>query len=405
VLKIATKEKIFHAYILLPEYSLPSVSPLPSYRDVSPLESGGIIARSGFEFQDHVAVGYCIDMLQSTTLTEVWCESLDDITLIRNSGKYEEFEFVQAKSNEFNHFWSVAGLCKRDKRGKTSIVGSSILEKSLAYERGAERCCFRMVTCLPVNGELKVLTLPLSSPLRTSPTDEFTKLCKQITEKIPDYKSRNGSDTSSWLSRAVWEICHSSEALENANLLKLRRIGSDLGMFLAEDQWDELYKKILRRVQDAGRAKWEVDPEAKKLKQDGFLNWVKNLVSEAQHPGVGGKGEQLREKMERSGIPPDSIETAQEQRRSYRKRTLSQGYMDLSRRQEIEMDTHAYLHQLKSQLDAGQLSDTGVEFHSRCLNCLNDVRRHEGEVSLSFLQGYMYHLADRCLHRFTRVAI
>ncbi len=149
-IKIAKKENIFHAYILLPEDSLPSESPLPSYRDVPPLESGGVIARSGFEFQDHVSAGYCIDILQNKALIEVWCESLDDITLIRKSEECEEFEFIQAESNEFNHFWSVAELCKRDKRDKTPIVGSSILEKSLAYERGAEPCYFRMVTCLPI---------------------------------------------------------------------------------------------------------------------------------------------------------------------------------------------------------------------------------------------------------------
>jgi hypothetical protein len=197
-----------------------------------------------------------------------------------------------------------------------------------------------------------------------------------------------------------------SEALENANLLKLRYVGHALGMFLAEDQWDEMYKKILRRVQEAGRAKWEIDPAAKRLKRDDFLSWVQNLVSKAQHPGIGGKGEQLREKMEGAGISPDSIEIAQEQRRSYRSRALSPGYMDLSRRQEIEMDTQAHLHQLISKLDAGQLSDTGVEFHSRCLDCLSEVRQHDKEeIPLSFLQGYMYHLADRCLHRFTRVAV
>lgn len=379
---------------------------LPSYRDVPPLESGGVIARSGFEFQDHVAARYCLEMLQDTTLIEVWCESLDDITLIRINGDQEEFEFIQAKSNEFDHFWSIAELCKRDKKGKISVVGSSILEKSLAYERGSEHCRFRMVTSLRVNDELKVLTLPLSSPCRISPTDDFTKLCEQTSKKIPDYTSPNGSDVSSWLSRAVWEVCHSSEALENANLLKLRHVGCALGMFLAEDQWDEMYKKILRRVQDAGRAKWEIDPEAKKLKQDDFLNWVKKLMSKAQHPGAGGKGEQLREKMEGAGIPPDSIEIAQEQRRSYRSRALSPGYMDLSKRQEIEMDTQAHLHQLISKLDAGQLSDTGVEFHSRCLDCLSEIRQHnKGEIPLSLLQGYMYYLADRCLHRFTRVAI
>lgn len=381
------------------------MSPRLSYHDVLPLESGGVIARSGFEFQDHVAAGYCIDMLHDVELSEVWCESLDDITLIHNNGEYEEFEFVQAKSNEFKHFWTVAELCKRDKKNRTSIAGSSILEKSLAYERGVEPCRFQMVTCLPVNDELEILTLPLSSPSRTSPTGSFIKLCEQVSKKIPDYKSPNGSDASSWLSRTVWKICYSSEALENANLLKLRHIGCSLDIFLAEDQWDETYKKILRRVQNAGRAKWEVDPEAKKLKRDEFLSWVKNLADKAQHPNVGGKGEQLHEKMEGAEIPSDSIEVAQKQRRSYRSRTLSPGYMDLSRRQEIEMDIQAHLHQLISQFDSGRLSDTGPEFHSRCLDRLSEIQQDLGGVPLSFLQGYMYYLADRCLHRFTRVVI
>ena len=70
-------------------------------------------------------------------------------------------------------------------------------------------------------------------------------------------------------------------------------------MILAEDQWDELYRKILRRVQVAGFSKWKIDPENKKLKRDEFLNWIKTLVSEAQHPGIGGKGKKLHEK---SGI-------------------------------------------------------------------------------------------------------
>lgn len=164
-------------------------------------------------------------------------------------------------------------------------------------------------------------------------------------------------------------------------------------------------RKFDARVQDAGKARWEIDPAAKKLKRDDFLSWAKDLMAKAQHPGVAGKGEQLREKMEGAGIPANSIEIAQEQRRTYRSRTLSPSYMDLSKRQEIEMDTQAHLHQLVSQLDAGHLKDTGIEFHSRCLNCLNEVRKDKDEVSLSFLQGYMYYLADRCLHRFTKVAI
>lgn len=389
--------------------------PPKSYFDLAPLESGGVIARSGFIFQDHVAAKYCIHMLQDDELIEVWCETLDDITLVRNNGGQYEFEFVQAKSNEFDHFWSVAELCKRDKKTvnpelKTKVqkkteVGKSILEKLLDNERGIEPCKFRLVTSLPVNDDLKVLTLALSSPIRTPQNEDISKLCHLITEKISDFKSPKGSDISSWLLRTVWEICYSTQALQNANLLALRKIGSDLGYFLAEDQWDELYKKILQKVQDAGSSKWEVDPEAKRLKKNDFLIWIKKMLYNAQHPGVAGKGEQLSEKMKLAEIPDDTIENAQLQRRFYRSRTINPSYLDLSRREEIEMNTQAHLHSLVSRLDSGQLDVSGIEFHTICLNLIQELQNDMGDISLAFLQGFMYSLADRCVHRFTKVAI
>jgi hypothetical protein len=383
------------------------ISPFPSYHCIPPLENGGVIARNGFEFQDHVAAGYCIDMIMDINLCEVWCESLDDITLVRQIGEQEEFEFVQAKSNNLGHLWSVAELCKRDKKTKIPVIGSSILEKSLAYDRGKEPCYFRIVTCVGVNDDLKILELPLNSPNRTSTTNIiFADLCSKVSGKIPNYQSSKGNNTSFWLSKAVWEVCHSAEALENANIIKLMDVGGSLNLFLAKDQWDELYKKILRKVQDAGKAKWEVNVEAKKIKKDCFFTWIKDLVDKAQHPGIGSTagGEQLSVKMTAAGIPSDSIRNAQEQRRFYRQQALSGGYLNLSKREELEMNTQAQLHQLISHLDAGKLNDTGVEFHSRCLDLLDKVHRDEG-VELWFLQGFMYYIANRCVHRFKRVEI
>ncbi len=185
-----------------------SVPSFTSYHDLVPLESGGVIARSGFDFQDHVTAGYCLDMLDCEELLAVWCETLDDITLVWRNDSQEKFEFVQVKNNQFSHFWSVAELCKpgKGKPGKDKISGSgSILEKSLAHEQGAEPCSFRLVTSLPVNDDLQILTFPLSSPKRIGADPDFTKLCQQINEKIPDFKSRRGSDALSWLSRVVWE--------------------------------------------------------------------------------------------------------------------------------------------------------------------------------------------------------
>jgi len=50
-----------------------------SYRDLDPVEQGGRVARDGFDYQDHVAVGKCLDMIHEGGPTEVWCEAEDDI--------------------------------------------------------------------------------------------------------------------------------------------------------------------------------------------------------------------------------------------------------------------------------------------------------------------------------------
>jgi len=72
--------------------------PPQSIYDLSPIELGGIEARKGFAFQDHVSAGFCLDMLEDTKLIEVWCETLDDILLIFQMPDSVCVEFVQVKS-------------------------------------------------------------------------------------------------------------------------------------------------------------------------------------------------------------------------------------------------------------------------------------------------------------------
>jgi hypothetical protein len=71
-----------------------------SVYDLAPLEAGGSIARQGFAFQDHVAVGFCLDLLMNPSLLEVWCETQDDITLLWRSVTDVIVEFTQVKSNK-----------------------------------------------------------------------------------------------------------------------------------------------------------------------------------------------------------------------------------------------------------------------------------------------------------------
>ncbi|MEE9911328.1 MAG: DUF4297 domain-containing protein [Deltaproteobacteria bacterium] len=135
-----------------------------SIYDLSPSELGGFEARKGFAFQDHVAAGFCLDMLDDVTLIEVWCETLDDITLIFYMIDGTCVEFVQVKGTEFNQMWTVARVCHRETKGNG--ISKCILERSLAQDRCLERCRFRMVTARPVKDELKVLTLPYNAPDR-----------------------------------------------------------------------------------------------------------------------------------------------------------------------------------------------------------------------------------------------
>ncbi|HUT44305.1 MAG TPA: dsDNA nuclease domain-containing protein, partial [Desulfobacterales bacterium] len=85
---------------------------LSSIHELPPIETGGIEARKGFSFQDHLAVSFLLDMYENESLEQVWCETQDDITLIWNIDGNESVEFVQAKSSNLNQLWSVAELWK-----------------------------------------------------------------------------------------------------------------------------------------------------------------------------------------------------------------------------------------------------------------------------------------------------
>src|SRR5260370_3025987 len=81
---------------------------------LSPMNSGGVDARRGFDVQDHVAAGLCIRMLGDDQLRAVWCESHDDITLIWATTCGETAEFIQVKSSELDGLRSVRKLCERE---------------------------------------------------------------------------------------------------------------------------------------------------------------------------------------------------------------------------------------------------------------------------------------------------
>src|SRR5258708_6084977 len=121
---------------LSPMAVLPSV--LPSVDDACPLDEGGPIARTGFTYQDEVAVSFVIEMLRTPALLKIHCETHDDILLVWGTQGGNAAEFVQVKAGEADKLWSVADLCRRDGRA----CGRSVYERSLARDAYRETSQF-----------------------------------------------------------------------------------------------------------------------------------------------------------------------------------------------------------------------------------------------------------------------
>jgi hypothetical protein len=386
--------------------------PLPrSIHNLTPLESGGVIARAGLLFQDHVAVSFCLEMVSSAQLTQVWCETQDDITLIWEQENHEEAEFVQVKDVHLGQLWSVAKLCEGNKEGASDEKCTSIFQKSLAHDRCNEPCRFRIVTSLDINDSLRPLSYPRTSPLRTSDDTRFLKLCAEVGRYVGHLKSPNGHDHTFWLMNAVWQVRHSSAAVENENLVTLCSYLEQCGRSVAMDQLREnIYLRLLAIVQAAACAKWEMEPGKKKILRSNMMQRVDQLVEELRYPASATGGDEMRRRMAEAGLSQETVATADVERILYRQQSLDAPYLDASERDTVEAEVMAVLQELRSQLDLGLVPDDGVAFHQLCLIRLAKLRDElriqlpgKPLLLLSFLQGCMYSITDRKLHRFRRV--
>ena len=366
----------------------------PSVRDLAPLESGGPTARSGFAYQDHVAVGFCIDMLDAHEITEVWCELLDDITLIRDGAGEELVEFVQVKSHALDQLWSVALLCER----KKAKAGTSILERSLAHDRCSQRCQFRLVTLLGINDELRLLSLALHAPERAPTTDEFKTLAASIAEKLADVPRNGPKSLSDWILRTTWEVRGDEGAIRNANWHRLHEFAFEAFAISAPDQVQILYELLLTRVFNAAN---ERNPtEKKKLLYQQLMSDLQIKVAALKSPRSYGRN--LRTSLEALGLPPNEVDQAVLLLRRYKGRRRTPSYQILDNQQDHAEAIEALLRTLRAEYASGLIQATSAQFHAKCLQALLDY--HKGlanpQPPLSDLQAMMYLMVERGLHWF-----
>jgi hypothetical protein len=370
---------------------------LPSIHDLKPLEEGGPPARAGFLYQDHVAARFCIEMLRNPQLAEVWCETLDDITLIRTTAKgAETVEFVQVKSHDLSQMWSIALLCADGKK--------SIIAHSLAQHRCHEPCCFRVVTRTGVMAELSVLLLERDHQDRCVACAPTRQLHEELEKRLDGFYSDGGWSASAWAGSALWDVAESEQAIQDSNLLELERWLEEIGDPLLIDQRAELYSHILGRVVKASALTHE-HAKKKKLLRGPYDAWARSEVNRLKGQIPTKAGRVLVGKMKTAQIAQAAIDNALTLRFAYRRRTLSPKYQQEDDYKDAEMELTAVLQSLLARLDAGLITMDGTAFHANCLNAADGIKEQFPKVGLSFLHGSMYTMTDRCRHRFLSAGV
>lgn len=365
---------------------------MPSILKLEPSEPGGEENRRGILFQDHVAAGFYLEMLQGDDILIVWCEADDDITLVRKRNDTIVGEFVQVKGRDLEQLWSIALLCRND-------PNSSMIEKSLSRDKYEEGAYFRIVTTLGVNKDIALLTYSYDHPHRIASTTEMDGIAQTLPLAIKQLRSPMGNDYSYWLQRMTWDVRHSIDAEQNKNLVNLADALQALQIYQAPDQRKVLYRALVRKAFDAGASSRLRNPDDKKLTKEDLLLLVRKATD--NNP-IAQKG--TAAKFTDAGIPSAAIGHAQDLRLRYSK--LKKAATDLRREQlsELESEVGAWLHLQWAELEAGNVNDSEAEFYTRCLQGLHEIveRRATSEITDDIVQGIMYERVKRGLHRFNR---
>lgn len=407
----------------------------PSIEEAEPTEEGGAIARSGFNYQDEVAVSFLIEMLEDPLLLAVHCETHDDIVLKWEvSGSASRIaEFVQVKGGELNKLWSVADLCSQKKAvsdtdgsqesdgkprksgsrkitqptqdKKVSKVGNSILETSFARDAHLEESSFRLVTLRDAIKELEFLKYPRGAGSRSQTNPEFEALATELEKRFPNLKSPKGNGLPFWLERCLWDVRNDLKAVQNSNLVRLLKLAIKDGHPLLPEHGEVVLEDLRHLAKAAGSARWKPDPRKKKISRADLRKWWMARIRACTEGASAPTGGKLRQKMTEAGLSDDMVNLALELRRRYASEMRTPRYMDSEGTDKVQDRVLSAIVSLRADSVAGQSTIDGATFHARCLARMEEVSKevatHRGDPS-AILKGCMYDVSDRCLLRFTR---
>jgi hypothetical protein len=371
-----------------------------SIRELQPLDISGRHARKGFVYQDHVAVGFCIEFLTNPDLQEIWLESHDDIMLVKAHGESTFVEFVQVKAVDLPSRWSVPSICGNGN------INDSIIKKLLDQDRCSEEVFFRIVSSFDVNDQISILKKNIGSFERNSEEEEEKLLAKLIIKKLgKEIKSPNGMTIDEFIKKCYWEKkADQINDLESSNKIELEKGLKDFGEPIWSDQRDEIYQKMLKLCQDASCDNINIFPDCYQIKRETFLYWLHETIKSLYTPS--NNTQKLENKLRSAmNLPIDYVENAKQLRWHYTRKRLNNDFIAPTEITTMESIIHGELYTLKVALDNDEVSEEN--FHKICIDKLNDIKLRpifrNKDIPDFLFQGYMYDLTSKCIHRFRKV--
>ncbi|PKF49730.1 dsDNA nuclease domain-containing protein [Enterovibrio nigricans] len=164
--------------------------------------SGGVGAKAGFYFQDHVATLLASEMLLDNRVRGIGCEVGDDIDVFHSD---DSVTHVQVKTGTVDKDWNLTQLRAPRNSGAVKDPNSSILHKSLELDKDPTVTSkFMLVTDKPVASSLSFLEIPLDKRSLKTGRDA---LVKSIDLGLKNgFKSGNGNGGGYWVDNTIWRV-------------------------------------------------------------------------------------------------------------------------------------------------------------------------------------------------------
>ncbi|TBW47843.1 DUF1837 domain-containing protein [Marinobacter halodurans] len=230
-------------------------------------DSGGVGAKKGFLFQDHIAVRHILSLLSDSSVQEVHCETRDDISIVVSGTTGNYVLNIQVKTTDGAKKWSTEELCD-----------SEIYIKQLKLDSLQVPAKFRIISSRDV-GSSSVKTLLYPKEQRDAKKRQ--QLINVITRRHKGAVSPNKNSAEYWVDNCHWEVIKEIDAIKFRNQNSINSIAENFGYNLTSAQILEINDKLLLSAIEAAAASNKTEFEKKIFKKDEFEKRFKKLMDNA----------------------------------------------------------------------------------------------------------------------------